>query len=62
MFFLEINMVSCSNPKFLHASPTDLGLKNQIDYGRVLISLLLVDDEFVFLIKLLTVRFRNHLG
>ena len=32
MFFLEINMVSCSNPKFLHASPTDLGLKNQIDY------------------------------
>ena len=29
---------------------------------RVLISLLLANDKFVFLFKLLTVRFRNHLG
>ena len=29
---------------------------------RVLISLLLANDEFVFLFKLLTVRFRTQLG
>ena len=55
-----------TNQKFLRflkflTKPQSI-LEHKAAQHSVLISLLLANDKFAFVFKLLTVRFRNHLG